>query len=195
MFLFGCTIFLDMVISAVGGGNGLIDAIRRLLAIGMLIMAALGLLPLVPVVFGFRSAAVTSGVGGMPAGTGTYHPSTSDPPFVSCVQAPIANDLVTGELYQDFKFFQCTNNWSSDIQISSISSNMNGLTLSGFPITVPAGGVPLCVALDVQGTKKVNNLTEVVYTAQLLSTTGDLSGTIQFAGQVRVNNKAPTPCQ
>lgn len=174
----------------------MLDLLRRMVAICMVIVAVVGLLPLVPLVFGFYSATVTSGIDGLPANQGTYYPTTSDLPFIYCVQAPLNNQMDDGSTYANTAFFKCTNRWGSDVRITAISSDLKGLSITGMPVTLKADGVHRCIQVTILATAKTSKATDVVYTAEFESATGDLSGTIQFHGVLNVkNNETPAWCQ
>lgn len=167
----------------------MLDTARRLLAAALVALAVTGLVPLLPLAFGFYAADVTN------AASGTYYPTTTATPFFSCAQfqTPTVR-LDDKRTYNNIRIFRCTNNWGTAITLTWDLPQPNGSNITGVggSATVPAGAQNYCVAVSLR-TGNAASLRDVVFRGTIDQT--DLRAEIQFPVQLVVQNgSSPTQC-
>lgn len=175
-----------------GGRGSVTEAVRRLAAATMLLLAVVGLLPLLPLVFGFHSADVTND------GAGTFYPATitSGNGFITCqqFQTPTVT-LAKNTDYTNQRLFQCTNNWGSDVTLTWTLPDPNGSGIHsvGGSATIPAGAQNACAAVSLStSATRVTNRTVVF---QGTVDQADLYAEIQFPVRVTIQNTGtPATC-
>lgn len=170
----------------------MLDTVRKALAGVLLTGAFIGLLPLLPSAFGFRSAAVTNDT------AGTYFPAASGTPssrYITCSQFQGTYQLRRNRTYTG-NFFQCTNNWNSSVSLDLSLVNGNFLInayTAGSTVTIPAGG-SACVGATLKAESALGGPGTVVYriTANAANPAADLYAQLDFTGQIEVININPT---
>lgn len=170
----------------------MLDTLRRALAAGLLFLAFVGLLPMLPQVFGFYSAAITNST------AGTYYPSASSAPasrYVACSQFQPSYQIRKNRQYTG-NYFQCTNNWNSTVGVDLSLANGNSLlnsAASSSTVSIPPGGTA-CVAATIAANNSVGGPGTVSYriTVNGANPGADLYAELEFTGQIEVINSNPT---
>lgn len=182
----------------------MLDTIRRLLAAGMIIVAVIGLLPLIPIVFGYVQANVRQD------SAATYYPAASSAPtlkFVDCVQqpSPLELDRQGNKTKNVTYYIKCTNRWASPVSIRVSVTDANGTGLSWTNATYSTSadvgpGATACILVgrtsgsaNLTGNNPAGTVT-VAYRAEINPTqpTYDLGGSVDFTGQLRFSAAPPT---
>lgn len=170
----------------------MLDGTRRLLALLVLLLAFVGLLPVLPNVQAYYSAVVTNRT------SGTFFPAASPSPssrFLSCSQYQATYQLRRNRSYTG-NFFRCTNNWNSPIDVDISLVNGNSLVSaadSTATVTIPAGGAA-CVNATLTAFNVTGGPSTVVYkaTANAANASADFYGEFEFTGQIQNIATNPT---
>lgn len=181
------------MLRVVEGGSAVLDATRRLLVVTMLAVGVIGLMPVLPLVFGYYSAAVTND------GTNTYTPQVTNSrnTIIECVQVAGATRLNRSTTYTNRNFFQCTNRWYSPVTLSSIILTSGNTVISTFSastnVVIAAGGYA-CVTATLRTGNSARTRT-VGYRGEVTGT--NLRGQFDFTASVTTVNSGATPtyCQ
>jgi len=166
------------------------DLLRKGLAVVILLIAVVGLLPLVPLAFGFKSATITNN------SAGTFYPTTNpasaDTRFIFCDQSPSPLQLVKATTNSG-NYFRCTNNWGTAVTItwSRISGTNTTAVTGGTTIAANAQGVCVPANITTVGGANTTNIPNVY---QGIVDQADLYAVIQFSGNVSTRNTAGTAC-
>lgn len=166
------------------------DVLRKVLAAASLLIALIGLMPLVPLTFGFKSAVVTN------ASAGTFYPTTNpnstDTPFILCTQDPTPQSMKKRQNFTG-NYFRCTNNWGTPVTIAwGLVSGTSGLTVSN-SASVPAGAQGVCVSVTFTTPNANSSNVTNVYSGTIDQS--DLYAVIQFSGVLTIDNSStPTAC-
>lgn len=176
----------------------MLDTIRRLLAVAMLVVAVIGLIPLLPAVFGFQWAAVSTGLGG------TIYPqaTTGSVRFITCSQLENPITLRKDQTYPG-SYIRCQNAWGYPVAVTVTVQNPNNTGLqftstNGQATGSLASGATGCLTGGIRATSNTGGQTPVtvVYRAQVNEPS--LYATFEFTGQVKVQGNTPpadpVPC-
>lgn len=170
----------------------MLDPVRRILAAALLAVALIGLMPLIPLAYGYLSATVTNST------AGTYYPrTTTDAPFITCRQDPKPNSIRRNQSVATGNYFRCTNNWHKAVTIAwstGTGGTGTGITVSGSTVSIPAGSQDICVRAGLAATSS-----SAAGTVRVIGTINqaDLYAVIQLDANFTLGNgggSVPTAC-
>jgi uncharacterized membrane protein len=177
------------------------DTLRRALAAAMILLAVIGLMPLIPVAFGYLQANVRQD------SSATYYPDATATPtlrFINCVQDPTTLNLKKNDLNKGVTYYiRCTNNWVSPVSItvSVKDANTSGLAWSNATYSTSSDIMPGGYGCIQVGRTAGGNLTDnknpgtltVSYHAEVNQNlpAADLYAQVEFTGDFSFTTSPP----